>query len=257
MNSFIMQYIINRLVIFFSSEKLWENSTGYMHHWNIMNNNNMIKVHQFRLFLTHILQGFIFWALQKQGTTLQDITIRRPGVFVMGWLMPASLLLVIAASQRGGGRPEQQMPSSGPGLPQDRLLLSWAAWSGERQTGDSISLAANKKYTWVLVVLQHIPHPSAPISSQTCSRKKKKKKNLSRKGKKEIDLSKMFNQYERFLPISLNLYVSILYVLMLWAGLVHCTADQHIFNFENYQCPKPSQISATCPNVHNSFTVYP
>lgn len=78
--------------------------------------------------------------------------------------MSVSLPMVIPLSQRGGGgRPGLQMLSSGPDLPQDRLVLSWAAWSGEGQTGDSISLAANKNYTWVLDALQHTLHPSTRL----------------------------------------------------------------------------------------------
>lgn len=174
-----------------------------MHHWIIMNNNKIIIIPSFSIISDSYITGIYLLGLTKtryNTTRNQDPQTR----CICYGMMPVSLLLVIAASQRGGGRPEQQMPSSGPGLPQDRLLLSWAAWSGERQTGDSISLAANKKYTWVLVVLQHIP-PS--IRPHFIPDMLQDKKTWAERGKK-IDLSKMFNQYECFLPISLNVYVS-------------------------------------------------
>lgn len=46
--------------------------------------------------------------------------------------------------QKGRGKASLQMPSSGPGLPKDRLVLDWAAWSGERRSGESISWACNR-----------------------------------------------------------------------------------------------------------------
>lgn len=151
-----------------------------MHHWIIMNNNKIIIIPSFSIISDSYITGIYLLGLTKteyNTTRNQDPQTR----CICYGMMPVSLLLVIAASQRGGGRPEQQMPSSGPGLPQDRLLLSWAAWSGERQTGDSISLAANKKYTWVLVVLLHIPpiHPP-PFHPRHAPGQK----NVSGKGKK-------------------------------------------------------------------------
>lgn len=174
-----------------------------MHHWIIMNNNKIIIIPSFSIISDSYITGIYLLGLTKTGYNTTRNRDPQTRCICYG-MMPVSLLLVIAASQRGGGRPEQQMPSSGPGLPQDRLLLSWAAWSGERQTGDSISLAANKKYTWVLVVLLHIPpiHPP-PFHPRHAPGQK----TWAERGKK-IDLSKMFNQYECFLPISLNVYVS-------------------------------------------------
>lgn len=69
-------------------------------------------------------------------------------------IMPTSPPLANEADQGGGDRPWLQMPSSGPDLPQDRLVLSWATSSSRRQSRDSISLASNRK-------LQLGPCPSA------------------------------------------------------------------------------------------------
>lgn len=62
-----------------------------------------------------------------------------------------------------------QLPSPRPGIPRDCLvLLSSALWSGERQTGHSISSATNENHTWVPIVLQ----PPQPLWETEPKKKK-------------------------------------------------------------------------------------